>query len=434
MRIVNTGAGDLAMLGGQNAVSSCNGPCPCPFCTCPKNRLSAIGERYQTRTRRDIALLAHACEGTCPGCDMLIVKEVTNKKTQVPLLTSTGVHPPVPAGKKGKGVTPLNLHFGIVAGQTCNFDMEPDDWSICIMHANLCIEGGILQKGLLAHIGVLVDPGAPKSHGEALYDEMKANGLTMKKTKLAKKSKKLDQYDLSFKSSSFTGRGGEIIHRIRNPLIKIVMPDFECGPWVEDAILFGPDVAARDAAVKESTRAAKNGTAAKQRFALRIVWQAWGECWALLNKDMDDTDTPDYEQVWAARAEETRLAMEDFVRKHVACMGITEGLYLHILHAHAHTQIKKWGSLKLRQSQGLEHCHKIRKRIGCEATNRKPGERLGTMLSHVQVSAYVDRLASQSGNSMPLCTSRRRNPSTKGSWLRLPESKPALPPFLPADK
>ena len=67
--------------------------------------------------------------------------------------------------------------------------------------------------------------------------------------------------------------------------------------------------------------------------------QAWGECWALLNKPMDDIDTTTYKQMWVVRAEEVRLTMEDFVRKHVACMGVTEGLYLHILHAHAHEQI-----------------------------------------------------------------------------------------------
>ena len=386
----------MAMIVSQNAVSSCNGPCPCPFCKCPKNKLSEIGTAFPTRKRAETALLAHACVGTCPACEMEIVRVVTNKKTQVPLLTSAGVHPDVPVKKKGKGVTPLSLHYGIVARQVCNYHLEPDDWGICILHANLCIEGTILQKGLLNHIGKLNDPLVTKSQGEALYDCMALNGLTMKKTKLAKKSKKLDQYDLSFKSSSFTGRGGEIIHRIRDKLIIIVMPDTVCGPWMADDVLFGPDAAAVELAVKASIAAAPNTEAARQRFALRRVWHAWGECWALLNKDMDDDDQTTYKQVWAVRAEEVRLAMEDFVRKHKVCMGVTEGLYLHILHAHAHEQIIKWGSLKVRQSQGLEHCHKIRKRIGCEATNRKPGQRLGTMMAHVHIKAWVDRLASQS--------------------------------------
>ena len=111
----------------------------------------------------------------------------------MPLLTWAGHHPAVPASKKAKGVTPLKLHHGIVAGHLCNYNLEPDDWSICILHANLCIEGGILQKGLLNHIGKVIDPLATKSQGEALYDEMKTHGLTMKKTKLATQSKTVEQ-------------------------------------------------------------------------------------------------------------------------------------------------------------------------------------------------------------------------------------------------
>ena len=100
--------------------------------------------------------------------------------------------------------------------------------------------------------------------------------------------------------------------------------------------------------------------------------------------------------MWAARAKEVQEQMKKFVQAHIAAVGVTQGLYIHILHAHTHEQIAARGDLRVRQSQGLEHCHKVRKRIGCEATNRKPGERLTTMLGHVHIKAYLARLQSQS--------------------------------------
>jgi hypothetical protein len=212
--------------------------------------------------------------------------------------------------------------------------------------------------------------------------------------KLAKKSKKLDQYDLAFKQTSLTGRAGETIRRVHPALIKIIMPDAVCGPWVPDEVLFGPDATA---AVTSAIEAAQSKEAAEQRFAVRGAWHEWGECWKLLNKPMDHSDSSlHFRDVWAARAEEVQVATKLFVTKHIAAVGMTEGLYLHILHRHVADQIRRRGDLRVRQSQGLEHCHKIRKTIGVQATNRKPGQRLETMLTHTQVLAYLRRLQSES--------------------------------------
>ena len=43
----------------------------------------------------------------------------------------------------------------------------------------------------------------------------------------------------------------------------------------------------------------------------------------------------------------------------------------------------------LRESQGIEHGHKLRKRWGCESSNRKKGQRTGTLLAHGTVLDYV---------------------------------------------
>jgi hypothetical protein len=74
----------------------------------------------------------------------------------------------------------------------------------------------------------------------------------------------------------------------------------------------------------------------------------------------------------------------------MAGVGVTQGLYLHIVHAHMPDEIEKWANLRKRQSQDLEHCHKIRKCWGCDATNRRPGQRMYGDADDAQASARVD--------------------------------------------
>jgi hypothetical protein len=131
---------------------------------------------------------------------------------------------------------------------------------------------------------------------------------------------------------------------------------------------------------------------------VRRVWHAWGKCWNLLHRPMEYPDEPapnQHKVVWKARAEMVKVEMDNFVALHVVACGVTEGLYLHILHAHAHTQIKRWGDLRVRQTQGLEHAHKIRKQIGLNATNRIKGQRLETMLAFKQVLQALIRWQSK---------------------------------------
>lgn len=105
--------------------------------------------------------------------------------------------------------------------------------------------------------------------------------------------------------------------------------------------------------------------------------------------DYSDT-TKTHREVWAERADEVELLAHEYVKGWVASVqGKTQGLYLHILPRHIPEEIRKWGDLRVRSSQGLEHCHKNRKRIGLEATNRRKGQRLLTMMVHVTVLAHV---------------------------------------------
>ena len=185
-------------------------------------------------------------------------------------------------------------------------------------------------------------------------------------------------------------------------MIKIVMPDSACGTWVPDEVLFGDEdksKAAQAAAIAAAFAAGKGENCAMQRFAVRIAWHQWEVCWQLLNKPMEypPDSCPPYllvQQIWDARALEVAAATSTFVTAHKAAIGSTEGLYLHMLHAHAAKQVRRWGDLRVRQSQGLEHSHANRKKTGLNATNRKRDQRLKTMLTFKHVLAALTRLDS----------------------------------------
>jgi hypothetical protein len=168
------------MIGGQNCISGCNGPCPCPWCLCPKDKLSQVGRKTDfLRTKEIIELLAHTRLGHCPGCEMQIVAaaDLTDKESQVPLCERNCAHPRLPAHMNQAGNTHLNTHFGVVPGQKVNYDLEPGDWSICLLHANLCIVGGLLQKTVLSQIDLLKDPQATHTQGDQIRALLLKNGV-----------------------------------------------------------------------------------------------------------------------------------------------------------------------------------------------------------------------------------------------------------------
>ena len=206
------------MIGAQNCVSSCNGPFPCPYCVCPKGKLSEIGSIFPRRSRERTVLLTHTVLGTtCPACKADIVDVVTDPDTQRAVHVRGDPHPAVPKHMQAAGVTHLALHEGIVPGQTVNYHLEPHDWAVCLLHVNLCIVGGLLQKTLLNEKDKLVDPLATESHGMQLFQKLQQNGVYFKKAVISKKrSKRLELHDLTFKQTSFTGRSGEIVFRLRH--------------------------------------------------------------------------------------------------------------------------------------------------------------------------------------------------------------------------
>ena len=166
------------------------------------------------------------------------------------------------------------------------------------------------------------------------------------------------------------------------------MPNSSCGPWLADDVVFGPN---SGEAIRGAEAKASNYEAAKRRHHVRQAWNAWGVCWKLLNTALVYTDDRAHEDTRNERADLFKEAADAFVQAHVAAVGTTEGLYIHIIHAHIADQIRKWGDLRPRQTQGLEHAHKIRKQVGLNASNRKQGQRIKTMMKHKSVWAAILR-------------------------------------------
>lgn len=168
---VNLG-GDQAMTGSCNCVEGCNSHFPCPKCLAPKTEMCELDlqkvKAYAVRTRDQIHTYSHTKLGAiCPGCDLKIVEKVDDPKTQVRLAKLGDPAPPVPAAKRGKGVTHSSLHKSIVHGQRCVFNLEPEDWTTCLLHLDLIQKGALLQKTLLDQIGKVKVPNQDTSQSQA---------------------------------------------------------------------------------------------------------------------------------------------------------------------------------------------------------------------------------------------------------------------------
>jgi hypothetical protein len=83
---------------------------------------------------------------------------------------------------------------------------------------------GLLTKTLLNHLDELVDPEAKEGHGAQLHELFTRVGCHMKVDKVKKKSKEMGKHDLTFKGLSFTGKTGEIVHRVREQVCAHMCP------------------------------------------------------------------------------------------------------------------------------------------------------------------------------------------------------------------
>ena len=395
--------GDQSHMNSMNCLGGCNCICPCTYCECSKHEMTNLefDKKHTVRTRQRIILLAHAELGKCPGCDKEIVPkgEVKDRAKQVAIAVEGDVVPVVSQLKRKKGqakVTHSSLHFGVVLGRIPPYLLEPSHWITCLLHLNLCIVRGLFTRTIVAEFGKLPQDTAEQkiSHAKqvdamaALLDQA---GLKMKKNKLTKNaSKEVSNYDERLKNSGLGGRDAEHLMNARNAILMLMFPEASCGPWYSDEELF----ASQESFDQYETDAEKqhefSSTAMKHSYRVRRAWYTWDKTWKLLTKKMeypaDDPSTltkVEVKKVWAARADEVFELSKIFVTCWVSSVGATQGLYLHILVKHIPDQIREYGDLNTRQTQGLKHCHAARKRVGLHATNRKAGQRIKTMLAHV---------------------------------------------------
>ena len=170
-------------------------------------------------------------------------------------------------------------------------------------------------------------------------------------------------------------------------------------------------------------QASRNGAKKKETWRKlelsRWVWKRWKDLWLVLNSD------PGPKSNWNAHADAVKVLADKFVLSYTDLHKASQGLYLHMLVAHIPGQIRIWGDLRLRQTQGLEHGHKLRKRIGLESTNRKRFARMKQVLTHVAVLAYLRRLRDRSTQAREhaagLCVKEMR---LKAKVLRLAATMP----------
>ena len=110
----------------------------------------------------------------------------------------------------------------------------------------------------------------------------------------------------------------------------------------------------------------KDREVARLHANIMQLWTAWRRVWRLLNNDLDSTCA----KARGARADAVQVEADAYVDAWVKVVGNTQGLYIHYMHAHVADMVREIGDLRPYQSQGLEHCHSLRKLIARQLTNR----------------------------------------------------------------
>ena len=344
---------DVYATADQAAVHACHGLCgsdhkfSCPFCHCPNTNFSkpAEGAGFQARTLEQLQLLAHVREGFCPGCEMHIVKTVTDPGTQMPLVTPEQIakgkltQPKIPqkvkdaataaakANKsKAKFPTWNQLHFGKRFGVEPLLLIEPSLWAICILHCNLRIVGTMFKKTVFENL--TNKPGDLKRASE-LYLCLLSNSIPV--DRVSQTSNNVEDY---YDSISKHGFAGEDCTRLL-----LIYPQLL-------AILFPPE------------ERSELGRTDKLRLDhYYAVWQYWAKfLWPLINKKtVQGTNN-------RLKADDVKTKAEVFCGLWQSAFGVTPTLYLHLLSVHLPEQILNFPADPAYFSlQGLEHCNKRRK-------------------------------------------------------------------------
>jgi hypothetical protein len=295
----------------------------------------------ERRTLERIRLLAHTAVGICPGCKMEIVAtqaEVTDESKQMAMAAVGAAEPS--QGKwseylRSCEMTWLEGHFGIVYGRYPLLHIEPDKWYLCLLHFNLRVTGGTINKCAFEHIGKYGDA---KEQATAICAVLEEAGIWVREERLQPKSK--NQNAAYVKDISFVGRDAVGIQTLAEKLMDIVIHVDEREDDEDVMNVYNKAMA---------------------------VWDAWRELWRLLNNRVDS----DNAEARNTRADEVQVLADRYRVAWVRAVGSTAGLYVHIMHEHLADQVRAVGDLRPYQSQGLEHLHSFRKLIARHLTNRQ---------------------------------------------------------------
>jgi hypothetical protein len=301
----------------------------------------------------------------------------------------------------------------------CLLHVAINAWVLCLLHANLAVVRGLWGKTVVPYIDCAKGPlaghkrkrsktvaksAAHEPQGRQIFDLMKSYSIPIKLHTLEKASKNVEGGKVflsTMLTQKFTGDGSrKLLHGACEAAFKV----FD---------IIAPNVEPEDI---------------ERNVYLKALWLSWYWVWQHLNGNtrwkktrfiLDGEVTTDHE-CWvrfeddglggvkrAAFVAEYQLKFNRFFAlwnsKHAS-----EGLYLHILRAHAAEQMLQFGLLGPFQIQGLEHCNSKRKKymrntskkrsvcvcVG-EAKRKFPitgvtGGRLGQCMLHVAVSGYIN--------------------------------------------
>ena len=269
------GGGDMASIASSLALSGCASPCPCPMCEVPRTDLCELDVRktrgYTKRTLQRILLLAHAIEGTCPGCKYKIVKVVTRPDKEMKLAQPDDDQPSIGKSLKGRGLTWLEMHFGVAYGKYPLYkSIDPSDWISCILHLNLRIVGGLITKTIYNQIDK--NKVAGEKQEQAITKILKERQIYVKTSSLVPKSRNVSKAKADFKQHSFSGKDAETLLHCYLPLLNVV-----CSP-----------------------EARKASSEVEDNFQHRKrAWKQYALTWKLINTLHDD---------WSVWADEVQAA------------------------------------------------------------------------------------------------------------------------------
>ena len=332
--------GDQSNQADMLCISSCNGPFPCVQCKEKKENMCRKGNA-EPRTLEEIDLLSHTVCGVCPGCKVEIVatkEEVLDPAKQMVKAAAGDEEPksgPVFVWLKKQKLSWLYAHFGIKYGHHPLIRVRVKKWVLCILHMDLRVKGGLINKTLFSYLGEYGNADEQKTKVEAILTR---NGVWIRDGAVKAKSK--DMNAAYKKDISFVGRDAVAIADLAEEMLDVMFP---------------PDMRAEDEDVAE------------EHARALLCWTTYRPLWRLLNNDFVDVrDVQERKE----RGDQVQKLADVFLDAWVKAVGYTQGLYLHMLHAHVADWVRDLGDLRPYASHGLEHAHSIRKLIARHLTNR----------------------------------------------------------------